>query len=49
MPTDFGRSQYPVAPDPAMHIDLVALFGVEVEGDDTTPLAEPTLVAGWEF
>jgi hypothetical protein len=40
-------------PVPPMHIDLVALFGAEVEaGDDgktTTPLAEPTVVVGWEF
>ena len=37
-------------PVPAAHIDLVALFGAEVErGGDTVPLAEPTLIIGWEF
>jgi hypothetical protein len=40
-------------PVPPMHIDLVALFAVAVEGDgatsDTSPIAQPTLVAGWEF
>lgn len=38
-----------VRPIEPMHVDLVALFGSETEGDETTTLAEPVLVAGWEF
>jgi hypothetical protein len=36
-------------PVPPMHIDLVALFGAEIGRDETTPLAQPLLVVGWEF
>ena len=40
-------------PTPPMHIDLVALFGAEIEKDggvsSTIPLAKPMLVVGWEF
>jgi hypothetical protein len=40
-------------PTPPFHLDLVALFGAEFEkgddGSETTPLAEPTIVLGYEF
>jgi hypothetical protein len=36
-----------------MHIDLVALFGAEIEEEDghgvTSPIAEPLLIVGWSF
>jgi hypothetical protein len=36
-------------PVPPMSILLVALFGNETEGEESVPLFEPTLIAGWEF
>ena len=36
-------------PVPPMHVDLVALFGAEHGSGETTPLAEPTIVVGWEL
>ena len=49
-----GGPSFQLRPVPAMHLDLVLLFGVENEAqaDGTrknTPLAQPLLVAGWEF
>jgi hypothetical protein len=40
-------------PLPALHVDLVLLFGAEVEkgasGSTTSPIFEPTIVIGWEL
>jgi len=45
----YGGPSLQWRPVPPMYIDLVAFFGVEKKEDKHFPVANPLLLAGWEF